>query len=221
MLQQSGFEALDTVLTARKIAAIDGLLLDLGVSSPQLNTADRGFSFQQEGPLDMRMDPAQPLTAAEIVNKWPAKDLATLFRDYGDEPFARRYAGAIVRRRPLKTTFDLESVIYSACPLKGHRRIHPATRVFQALRIAVNRELESLEEVLKKSVSRLKPHGRMVVLSYHSLEDRRVKEFFRQGKRDHVLEIHTKKPLTPSREECQQNPRARSAKLRIAERRPG
>jgi len=217
-LLQANFEQFDLALTANNIAAVDAMLLDLGVSSPQLQVGPRGFSFQQEGPLDMRMNPESALTAAEIVNKWPEPKLADLFHEYGEERYARRIARMIVQERRqnrIETTQHLAQLIKSRVR-SASRRIHPATRVFQALRIAVNNELGALDHFLDKFQSYLRPRGRVAILSYHSLEDRRVKLAFRKAAADQ-LRILTKKPLTPSDEEIHDNPRARSAKLRVGE----
>ncbi len=195
----------------------DGIVADLGVSSPQLDCPERGFSFRAEGPLDMRMDPtASQETAADWVNCRPVEDLIDIFIRYGEERFARRIAYHIERSRPLFTTTQLAQVVWQAVPPAARRgRIHPATRVFQALRIAVNRELEALETLLAQAPHWLKPGGRLAVISFHSLEDRLVKWAFRTDPRWQVL---TPKPLCPSQEEKLHNPRARSAKLRVAAR---
>lgn len=198
-----------------KKASFDGILADLGVSSPQLDTAERGFSFQQEAPLDMRMDRSQTMTAAKIINHWSEKDLADIFYQYGEERFSRRIARYIVQRRPLYTTIELAQAIAQAVhPKYRYGRIHPATRCFQALRIVVNQELSSLENFLNLAPSWLKPGGRIAIISFHSLEDRIVKHSF---KNSDVLKIITKKPLIAQAEEQKINPRSRSAKLRIAE----
>lgn len=194
----------------------DGIIADLGVSSPQLDIAERGFSFRQSAPLDMRMDRSQLLTAAEIVNHWEATKLADLFFHYGEERFSRRIAKQIVQQRPFQTTTQLaEAIARSVPPQYRHRRIHPATRVFQALRIAVNDELSSLEKFLARAPHWLKPGGRIGIISFHSLEDRIVKQKFRHCE---LLEVLTKKPIVPQADELQENPRSRSAKLRLAER---
>ncbi len=195
----------------------DGIVADLGVSSPQLDCPERGFSFRAEGPLDMRMDPsADQETAADWVNRRSVEDLIDIFVRYGEERFARRIAHHIERSRPLFTTTQLAQVVWQAIPPAARRgRIHPATRVFQALRIAVNRELEALEILLAQAPTWLKPGGKLAVISFHSLEDRLVKWAFRRDRRWQVL---TPKPLCPSKLEQQRNPRARSAKLRVAAR---
>lgn len=206
------------------VSRVDGVLFDFGVSSPQLDDPARGFSFQQEGPLDMRMDQTTGMTAAELVNTSPEGDLADMIFQYGEERYSRRIARAIVRereRRPIETTGELVSVIAGSVPSSyRHGRIHCATRTFQALRIAVNRELESLEPSLRDAVDVLTPGGRICAISFHSLEDRIVKHTFRslaQGP-EASLSLLTKKPVLPTEEECRANPRARSAKLRVAER---
>jgi 16S rRNA (cytosine1402-N4)-methyltransferase len=202
----------------------DGVLFDLGVSSRQLDDPKRGFSFQMDGPLDMRMDQSSGQTAADLVNSLPETDLADLIYQYGEERFSRRIARAIVRSRAgrsLMTTRDLVSVIQDAVPSAYRRgRIHCATRTFQALRIAVNREIETLEPALRGAVEVLRPGGRIAVISFHSLEDRIVKHTFRalSQEEDATLTVLTKKPQLPSEEESRINPRARSAKLRVAER---
>jgi 16S rRNA (cytosine1402-N4)-methyltransferase len=202
----------------------DGVLLDLGVSSRQLDDPKRGFSFQSDGPLDMRMDQTSGETAAEIVNRLSEADLANLIYQYGEERFSRRIARAIVRIRgdhPFRTTQELVAAIKGAVPSAyRHGRIHCATRTFQALRIAVNREIETLEPALRAAVGVLSPGGRLAVISFHSLEDRIVKHTFRalSEESDGRLAVLTKKPQTPTEEECRTNPRARSAKLRVAER---
>ncbi|MEN9261866.1 MAG: 16S rRNA (cytosine(1402)-N(4))-methyltransferase RsmH [Thermostichus sp. HHBFW_bins_43] len=196
----------------------DGVVADLGVSSPQLDHPERGFSFRHEGPLDMRMDPSTDQeTAADWVNHHDVEELIDIFSRYGEERFARRIAHRIEQSRPFSTTTQLADVIWQAVPPAARRgRIHPATRVFQALRIAVNRELEVLETLLAQAPTWLKPTGRLAVISFHSLEDRLVKWAFRRDPRWQVL---TPKPLQPSEPELRHNPRARSAKLRVAARR--
>ena len=199
---------------------IDGLLADIGVSSLQLNNAARGFSFQAEGPLDMRMNPQAELTAEQVVNEVDEVTLANLIYEFGEERRSRRIARAIVRSRPISTTAQLAAVISAAArPMnQAERRIHPATRTFQALRIFVNRELDELRELLKAAPQLLKPGGRLVIISFHSLEDRIVKDAFREGLTLGHYKVLTKKPVTASDEEIDRNPRSRSAKLRAAER---
>ncbi|MGD1898715.1 MAG: 16S rRNA (cytosine(1402)-N(4))-methyltransferase RsmH [Phormidesmis sp.] len=194
----------------------DGILADIGVSSTQLDQAQRGFSFRQEAPLDMRMDDTQELTAEEIVNHWDEKTLADTIYEYGEERLSRRIARRIVEKRPFSTTTGLAWEIAGAFPAKArHGRIHPATRTFQALRIAVNGELDVLKTLLAKAPDWLNPEGRLAIISFHSLEDRIVKYAYREDER---LQIITKKPLVADREEVRQNKRSRSAKLRVAER---
>lgn len=203
----------------------DGILADLGVSSAQFDQPGRGFSFRYEGPLDMRMDQRQSLTAAELINQASEAELAHIFYTYGEERFSRRIARRIVAQRPFHTTTELASTITKALSHSSHtgkgtrksqrRTIHPATRVFQALRIAVNQELTALETFLDRAPSWLKPNGRIGVVSFHSLEDRIVKHALRGAPELHVL---TKKPILPQADEIAANPRSRSAKLRLAQR---
>jgi 16S rRNA (cytosine1402-N4)-methyltransferase len=197
--------------------SIDGILADIGISSLQLNTAARGFSFQAEGPLDMRMNPQAEVTAEQVVNQEDEVTLANLIYEFGEERRSRRIARAIVRSRPISTTAQLAGVISAAARSMKHERIHPATRTFQALRIFVNRELEELQGLLTAAPQVLKPGGRLVIISFHSLEDRIVKDAFRDGVKQGTYRVLTKKPLTASEEEVDRNPRARSAKMRAAE----
>jgi 16S rRNA (cytosine1402-N4)-methyltransferase len=203
----------------------DGILADIGVSSLQLSDAARGFSFQADGPLDMRMDPQSERTAEQVVNHLDERELADVIYEFGEERRSRRIARAIVRSRPIRSTAHLAEVISAAArPMnsgqnKYERRIHPATRTFQALRIFVNRELDDLKALLEAAPRILKPGGRVVVISFHSLEDRIVKDAFREGSiKDKYFRVLTKKPVTASLEEQDRNPRARSAKMRAAER---
>ncbi|WP_158786168.1 16S rRNA (cytosine(1402)-N(4))-methyltransferase RsmH [Granulicella sp. L46] len=197
---------------------LDGLLADFGVSSMQLDEAHRGFSFRSDGPLDMRMDTRSGLTAEQVVNQADEEDLANLIYEFGEERRSRRIARAIVRARPVTTTAELARVISAvAPPIKGEK-IHPATKTFQALRIRVNDELGEIQTLLKSAGSLLKPGGRVVMISFHSLEDRLVKDSFRESARLGELEILTKKPATAVEQEALRNPRSRSAKLRAAER---
>jgi 16S rRNA (cytosine1402-N4)-methyltransferase len=194
----------------------DGVLADLGVSSPQFDTPDRGFSFRHAAPLDMRMDQTQEETAATVINTWDEAELARIFYTYGEERLSRKIARRIVAKRPFETTTELaEAIFYSVPPSYRYGRIHPATRVFQALRIAVNRELEVLETLLQKAPLWLRPGGRIVIISFHSLEDRMVKHAFKDSE---LLQVITKKPIVATEAEIAQNPRSRSAKLRVAER---
>ncbi|MFQ5342728.1 MAG: 16S rRNA (cytosine(1402)-N(4))-methyltransferase RsmH, partial [Anaerolineae bacterium] len=231
VLVHANFDTLESVAPAHGFDAVDGLLFDLGLSSVQLADATRGFSFQVEGPLDMRFDSRQTQTAAGLVNTLTADELADILRRYGEERYARRIARAIVAHRPISTAQELASTIKRAVPGRG--RVHPATRTFQALRIATNDELGTLERALPQAVKLLRPGGRLLVISFHSLEDRIVKHFFRQAERDctcppelpvcvcdheATLKVLTRKPITPSAGEIARNPRSRSAKLRVAER---
>jgi 16S rRNA (cytosine1402-N4)-methyltransferase len=202
--------------------SVDGLLADFGASSMHFDDAQRGFSFQADGPLDMRMNPREGLTAAQVVNQVGEKELADLIYEFGEERRSRRIARAIVRARPFTTTAELARVVAAAAPAmksKGARHtIHPATRTFQALRIYVNAELEEIDALLKAAPGLLKPGGRLVVISFHSLEDRRAKDALREGAQQGIYEVLTRKPETAEAEETDRNPRARSAKLRAAER---
>ncbi len=197
-------------------ASLDGLLADLGVSSLQLDDPARGFSFQAEGPLDMRMNPMSGPTAEQVVNRIGERELADVIYEFGEERRSRRIARAIVRSRPISTTQQLVAVISAAARPMKHERIHPATRTFQALRIFVNRELDDLKALLEAAPRVLKPGGRLVVISFHSLEDRIVKDAIRGGKNKY-FRVLTKKPVIASEEEIDRNPRSRSAKLRAAE----
>jgi len=198
---------------------VDGLLADIGVSSLQLEDAARGFSFQAEGPLDMRMDPRSERTAEQVVNHLDERELADVIYEFGEERRSRRIARAICRSRPIRSTAHLADVISAAArPMnQAERRIHPATRTFQALRIFVNRELDDLKALMQAAPQILKPGGRVVVISFHSLEDRIVKDALRDGLKDKYFRVLTKKPVTAPEEESDRNPRARSAKLRAAE----
>jgi 16S rRNA (cytosine1402-N4)-methyltransferase len=203
-------------------ASVDGLLADFGVSSLQLDEAARGFSFMADGPLDMRMDTRgdtrSNLTAAQVVNEANERELADLIYEYGEERRSRRIARAIVRGRPVTTTGQLSRIVTSAAPTMKQAHIHPATRTFQALRIYVNRELDEIRALLEAAPALLKPSGRLVVISFHSLEDRIAKDSLREGARQGIWEILTRKPVTAGEEELERNPRSRSAKLRAAER---
>lgn len=212
--------------------SVNGIVFDLGLSSMQLDTPERGFSFQSDGPLDMRFDPTQPQDAAELVNTLPENELADLIWRYGEERGSRRIAAALVRARPVTTTRQLAEIVSKS--MGGQRgRIHPATRTFQALRIAVNQELQAVERVLPQAVQALAPGGRVAIISFHSMEDRLVKHFFREESRDCIcppeqpdcqcehkasLKLITKHPILPDEKETLTNPRARSARLRVAER---
>ena len=196
----------------------DGVLADLGVSSMQLDSIERGFSFRGAGPIDMRMSRVGAEDAAEeIVNRWPEEDLANVLYRFGDEHDSRRIARAIVRSRPIRDTEHLATIVAGALK-RGRQKLHPATKTFLALRIAVNRELEELEQFLDQAPATLNPGGRCVVLSYHSLEDRAVKQAFRRYDREGLMRVLTKKVIVPTEAESAANPRARSAKMRVAER---
>ena len=200
-----------------ELATLDGLLADFGVSSLQLDEAHRGFSFRADGPLDMRMDPRSELTAEQVVNEADEEELARIVYEYGEERRSRRIARAVVRARPIRTTAELAGVISAVAPSMKGDKIHPATRTFQALRIHVNDELGEIRSLLESAGSLMKPGGRVVLISFHSLEDRMVKDSFRERARLGEFEILTKKPVIAAEEEQMRNPRARSAKLRAAE----
>ena len=218
-IYKANFRDLDLVLKEEGVEKVDGVLFDLGMSMYQIRSG-RGFSFQGDEPLDMRMDKDQRLTAYEVVNRYPERDLERIIREYGEERLSKKIARAIVRRRekkPIETTKELVEVILSVYPEKLKRsKIHPATRTFQAIRIEVNKELENLRIGLGKALEALNPKGRLVVISFHSLEDRIVKRFMKE--KSDKLRVLTKKPVTPSEEEVRMNPSSRSAKLRAGER---
>ena len=216
-LVQAPFSRIATVARELGLPPLDGVLADLGVSSMQLDQAERGFSFREAGPLDMRMDRDEALTADEIVNRRPEKELADLLYREGEEHDSRRIARAIVRARPIRDTAHLATVVAGARKQWGRQRLHPATKTFLALRIAVNRELEELGQFLLRAPATMSLGGRWVVLSYHSLEDRLVKRAFQEGERQGTLRVLTKHVVQPSAREIEANPRARSAKLRCAE----
>ncbi|MCK4909125.1 MAG: 16S rRNA (cytosine(1402)-N(4))-methyltransferase RsmH [Planctomycetes bacterium] len=214
------FIHLPDILQRLELPPVDAILLDLGISSVQLNDPDRGFSFQSDGPLDMRINHDQPLTAATVVNSYKESELQHILHTYGEERWSRRIARNIVRQRREKKiirTNQLATLIRRSVPPR-RTRIHPATRSFQALRIEVNRELTNLEKFLSRAEDCLKPGGRLAVVSFHSLEDRLVKHNFQAKSRNNHFKIITKKPITPRDTEISVNPRARSAKLRVAER---
>ena len=198
-------------------ASLDGILADFGVSSLQIDEPRRGFSFMAEGPLDMRQDTRSGLTAEQVVNEASERELADLIYEYGDERRSRRIARAIVRGRPVTTTGQLSRIVASAAPSMKHEKIHPATRTFQALRIYVNRELDEIRTLLEAAPTLLKPSGRLVVISFHSLEDRIAKDILREYAHKGIFELLTKKPVTASEQEVDRNPRSRSAKMRAAE----
>ncbi len=228
---QDSYQNFQTHLNNLDWHGIDGVLLDLGLSSMQLEAPERGFSFQNVGPLDMRFDPTQPLTAADLVNGLSRKELADLIFKYGDEKQSWKIADAIIANRPLVSTQDLAQLIKKVTR-NPKTRIHPATRTFQALRIAVNDELNALEAFLPKALETLKPGGRLAIIAFHSLEDRIVKSFFRRESKDCIcppevpqcvcghraqLKVLTRRPIRPEESEINLNPRSRSAKLRAAE----
>jgi 16S rRNA (cytosine1402-N4)-methyltransferase len=232
VIVNDNFVHLEAICARYDFMPVHGILLDLGLSSLQLSDSGRGFSFQYAAPLDMRFSPDQKITAADIVNHYSEEELEHIIRNYGEEPNSRRIARFIVNERPISTTIELAKVVEQATGFK-RGRIHPATRTFQALRIAVNNELENLQATLKQAVKLLGFEGRLVVITYHSLEDRVVKQFMQRESKECVcppeamvcacrhtasLKLVNKKVITPSVEEISQNPRSRSAKLRIAER---
>lgn len=215
------FQHLPDILARCGATTVNGILLDAGVSSMQLDAPERGFSFAYEAPLDMRMDPTGDVTAADLVNYLSERELAQVFWEYGEERYSRAIARAIIRQRrtaPLRATTQLAALVEHTIPRgRWPRHIHPATRVFQALRIAVNHELDALRTVLPHAMAHLTPGGRLVVLTFHSLEDRLVKHAFRRAAQEGQVTVLTKKPAVPGAEERQRNPRARSAKLRAVE----
>jgi 16S rRNA (cytosine1402-N4)-methyltransferase len=217
ILVNERFSEIGAVTRNLKVVPINGVMADLGISTLQLDTPQRGFSFRYEGPLDMRMDPDEMRTAGELVNHLPEKELADLIYRFGEERDSRRIARGIVRARPIRDTEHLATVVAGACKARGRQKLHPATKTFLALRIAVNRELEELEQFLSQTPATLAPGARWAVISYHSLEDRMVKRAFQHQQRQGKLRILTKKVVLPSEEEVAANPRARSAKLRVAE----
>ncbi len=232
ILRQASFATLQEQLNEVGWESVDGILLDLGLSSMQLDTPARGFSFQADAPLDMRFDPRNPTTAADLVNTLQEKALADLLYEFGEERRSRQIARAIVRQRPIRTTKELADIVARA-NRSSKRGIHPATRTFQALRIAVNQELDALEQVLPQVVAALRPGGRIAVIAFHSLEDRIVKQYFRLESRDCIcppeqpictcehtasLKEIVRRPIRPNDAEIERNPRARSAQLRVAER---
>ena len=222
ILKHLNFRYLDQVLFELNFKQVHAVLLDVGVSSEQLEDPERGFSFQLDGPLDMRMDSTGSRKAEDIIAQVSLYELTTIFRKFGEERYARRIAEAIVNARtraPIQTTGALKALIERAVPIYYLRgRIHPATRVFQALRIVVNDELGALEEALPKAFDFLEPGGRLAVISFHSLEDRIVKRFFVKQKQSGLGKVITKKPIVATSEEIGENPRSRSAKLRVIER---
>ena len=231
-LVHGNFADVASIAVGNRARDASGVLFDLGVSSRQLDTAERGFSFRREAPLDMRFDVESPTTAADIVNRYPERELETVIRELGEEPRARVVAKAIVRNRRIDTTTELADVVSRALNWPAHSRVHPATRTFQALRMAVNSELDNLEKGLFGAIETLQAGGRLVTLTYHSIEDRLVKNVMRREATqcicppsapvcicDHVQSVRlvNRRVLTPTREEIRANPRARSAKMRIVE----
>ena len=233
---QGSFGELDKILAEMGVAGIDGLLLDLGVSSHQLDTGERGFSFRSNGPLDMRMDCSSGITAADLLQECSEQELEKIIKEFGEERWAKKIAARIVRNRqetPINTTLELADLVASTIPRRFHEdRIHPATRTFQALRIAVNQELDQVQKGIAAGISLLKPGGRIAVISFHSLEDRIVKHLFREAATGCIcpprmprcicnnkpaLKVLTGRPVTAGADELMTNPRARSAKLRVAE----
>jgi 16S rRNA (cytosine1402-N4)-methyltransferase len=217
-LVRSPFSRIAEVARELGIPPVDGVLADLGVSSMQLDRPERGFSFREAGPLDMRMDAGDELTAEEIVNRWPERDLADLLYREADEHDSRRIARAIVRARPIRDTAHLATVVAGARKQWGRQRLHPATKTFLALRIAVNRELEELGQFLSRTPATIISGGRCVVLSYHSKEDRIVKFAYQEAARAGTMRVLTRHVIQPTEAEMERNPRSRSAKLRCAER---
>ena len=236
-LVHSNFDQLDAILDGLHLAGVDGMLFDLGVSSPQLDDGERGFSYRTDAPLDMRMDRSEGLTAAQVVNTWPQEELRRILSQYGEERYAPTIAAAIVRRRqerPIETTLELVDVIKSGMPARALKeKQHPAKRSFQAIRIAVNGELEALSPMLQAAVEGLRPGGRLAVITFHSLEDRIVKNIFRTCANPCICppdfpictcgriskgRVVTRKPILPGEEELAENSRAKSAKLRVFER---
>jgi 16S rRNA (cytosine1402-N4)-methyltransferase len=232
ILVNENFRYLENICTRYGFRPVNGILFDLGMSTLQLESSGRGFSFQEDAPLDMRFSPRQTLTAADIVNTYSENELIAILEKYGEEWRARQIARRILEKRPIKTTLELARIVSEAVAV-GRGRIHPATKTFQALRIAVNQELESLELALKQAINLLGSGGRLVVISFHSLEDRLVKEFFRRESQECVcppsvpvcvcqhirtLKLITRKAIRPSLAEIEHNPRSRSAKMRVAER---
>ncbi len=211
-------EAFSSIADHVQPGTLDGILADFGVSSLQLDEARRGFSFMADGPLEMRMDTRSGPTAEQVVNEANERELADLIYEYGEERRSRRIARAIVRGRPVTTTGQLARIVAQAAPAMKQDRIHPATRTFQALRIYVNRELDEIKALMEAAPNLLKPSGRLVVISFHSLEDRIAKDSLRDGAHNGIWDVLTKKPATASEEEIDRNPRSRSAKLRAAER---
>ncbi|GAB4494818.1 MAG: 16S rRNA (cytosine(1402)-N(4))-methyltransferase RsmH [Anaerolineales bacterium] len=235
VLVQASYADVLPLLDALDWPCVQGIVLDLGVSSMQLDTPERGFSFQADAPLDMRFSPQAALSAADLVNTFSESELADVIFKFGEDRYARRIARAVVAARPVQTTLQLVDIIRKAVPRPAHGDLHPATRTFQALRIAVNRELETIETALPKLLRALSPGGRLAVIAFHSLEDRLVKHFFRREAQDclcpprqpictcnHRASVRelTRRPIMPGEDEINRNPRARSARLRVVEKLP-
>ena len=220
ILVHAEFSKIGDVVAERNLPLLGGIVADLGISSLELDSPERGFSFRWAGPLDMRMNPDSPLTAAEIVNHWPERELANLLYQKAEERDSRRIARAIVRARPIRDTEHLATVVAGGRKARGRQKLHPATKTFLALRTAVNREEEELEQFLSRTPATISPGGRWVVLSYHSIEDRLVKHSFQQLAKGKTFRVLTKKVIQPGDEEIRRNPRARSAKMRVAEKVP-
>jgi 16S rRNA (cytosine1402-N4)-methyltransferase len=216
-LVRAEFSKIDEVAKELALPPLDGVLADLGISSLELDSKERGFSFRWAAPLDMRMNPDSPLTAEEIVNFWPEKELAYLLYKNAEERDSRRIARAIVRARPIRDTEHLATVVAGVRKARGRQRLHPATKTFLALRTAVNREEEELGQFLSRTPATLSYGGRWIVLSYQSIEDRMVKQAFQRLARERSVQVLTKKVIVPSDQEIGANPRARSAKMRVAE----
>jgi 16S rRNA (cytosine1402-N4)-methyltransferase len=217
ILVRREFSEIGEVAEELKLPPLDGVVADLGVSTLELDSPERGFSFRRAGPLNMRMNPETPLTADEIVNQWPEKELANLLYEKAEERDSRRIARSIVRARPIRDTAHLATVVAGVRKARGRQKLHPATKTFLALRIAVNREEEELGQFLSRTPATLNSGGRWIVLSYHSLEDRLVKRAFQRLAQEKRFRVLTKKVIQPSEEEVRMNPRARSAKMRVAE----
>jgi len=220
IVKHGDFSKMGQMLHKQGLKRVDGILMDLGMSSCQVEDAERGFSFRLDGPLDMRMDRRQSLTAAEIVNRWDEKKIADILRTYGEERFARRIARGILecrKKKKITTTKQLVEVVKKSIPHRFWGKIHPATRTFLALRIVVNDEMKNLEKGLKEGINLLKSGGRLCVISFHSLEDRIVKQTFRKNLSEGIAKLISKKPILPTKEEIVKNRRARSAKLRWLE----
>jgi len=221
VLVHAEFSTIGEVTNDLKLPLLDGVVADLGISSLELDSPERGFSFRWAAPLDMRMNPDESLTAAEIVNRWPEKQLADLLYQKAEERNSRRIAKAIVRARPIRDTEHLATVVAGVQQVGGRQKLHPATKTFLALRTAVNREEEELEQFLSRTPATLNSGGRWVMISYHSIEDRPIKQKFQALAREGSFRVLTKKVVTPADDEIHRNPRARSAKLRIAEKLDG